>query len=69
MMLSARNVCWAAGCAEILHDVSLDVVKGEFLGIIGPNGSGKTTPAFAVFRHQAASLGHSASGQCSDSEV
>ncbi len=43
MMLSARNVCWAAGCAEILHDVSLDVVKGEFLGIIGPNGSGKTT--------------------------
>ncbi|UWF68530.1 MULTISPECIES: ABC transporter ATP-binding protein [unclassified Brucella] len=43
MMLSARNVCWAAGCAEILRDVSLDVVKGEFLGIIGPNGSGKTT--------------------------
>lgn len=43
MMLSARNVSWAAGGAEILRDVSLDVRSGEFLGIIGPNGSGKTS--------------------------
>ena len=27
----------------ILQDVNLEVVKGEFLGIVGPNGSGKTT--------------------------
>lgn len=27
----------------VLHDVSLDVWKHDFLGIIGPNGGGKTT--------------------------
>ncbi|MGK9050356.1 ABC transporter ATP-binding protein [Neorhizobium petrolearium] len=43
MTLSARNVSWTAGGAEILRDVSLDVRTGEFLGIIGPNGSGKTS--------------------------
>lgn len=43
MNLSAQNVSWSAGGATILHDVSLDVVPGEFLGIVGPNGSGKTS--------------------------
>lgn len=43
MILSARNVGWSAGNARILHNVSLDVAEGEFLGIIGPNGSGKTS--------------------------
>ena len=43
MILSARNVGWSAGNVEILRDVSLEVTAGEFLGIIGPNGSGKTS--------------------------
>ncbi|MCL7998090.1 ABC transporter ATP-binding protein [Brucella sp. 21LCYQ03] len=43
MMLSTHNVFWSAGGVEILRDVSLDVKEGEFLGIIGPNGSGKTS--------------------------
>lgn len=43
MRLSARCVSWSAGSADILKDVSLAVETGEFLGIIGPNGSGKTS--------------------------
>ncbi|MDI7864218.1 ABC transporter ATP-binding protein [Rhizobiaceae bacterium n13] len=43
MTLSANSVAWAAGGSEILKDVSLTVETGEFLGIIGPNGSGKTS--------------------------
>ena len=31
------------GALEVLHDVSLQCMRGEFLGIIGPNGCGKTT--------------------------
>lgn len=43
MTLSASGVSWAAGGTDILKEVSLTVETGEFLGIIGPNGSGKTS--------------------------
>jgi ABC-type cobalamin/Fe3+-siderophores transport system ATPase subunit len=26
-----------------LKDISFEVLKGEFMGVLGPNGSGKTT--------------------------
>ncbi len=32
-----------AGLVEILHDISLDVARGETLGLIGPSGSGKSS--------------------------
>jgi len=32
-----------AGRVEILHGISLDVAKGETLGLIGPSGSGKSS--------------------------
>jgi len=42
-MLSAENISWKAGGVEIVRSVSISVKTGEFLGIIGPNGSGKTS--------------------------
>ncbi|WP_297006779.1 ABC transporter ATP-binding protein, partial [Thalassospira sp. UBA6510] len=43
MSLELRNVGWNAGFKKIISDVSLRVTRGEFLGVIGPNGSGKTS--------------------------
>lgn len=38
-----KHVCARYGNEEILHDVSIKLDANEFLGIIGPNGGGKTT--------------------------
>lgn len=43
MTLELCNVGWSVGFKKIVHDVSLRVEPGEFLGVIGPNGSGKTS--------------------------
>lgn len=43
MMLSAHNLGWKTGGIDIVNNVSLDLAAGEFLGIVGPNGSGKTS--------------------------
>lgn len=32
-----------AGRVDILHDITLDVAKGETLGLVGPSGSGKSS--------------------------
>lgn len=42
-MLSVKNVHKTFGNVKALKGISFDVKKGDIFGLIGPNGSGKTT--------------------------
>jgi len=42
-MIQVRNLTKIYGKTEAIRDVSFRVEKGEVLGLLGPNGSGKTT--------------------------
>lgn len=42
-MLRAADVTFGYGDDVVVRDVSIDVADDDFVGIIGPNGSGKTT--------------------------
>lgn len=44
MLYQCRNLC----CGTILKHISLDVRAGEIIGILGANGSGRTTLAKAI---------------------
>ncbi len=41
--LALRGVCLAHGQRRLLDDVALDVLPGELVAVVGPNGVGKTT--------------------------
>ena len=47
VILSLKNTCLTlsgnAGMVDILHDITLDVFRGETLGLVGPSGSGKSS--------------------------
>ncbi len=43
LILSARGVCKAFGPTRALVDVDVDIRRGEIRGLIGENGSGKST--------------------------
>jgi branched-chain amino acid transport system ATP-binding protein len=48
MMLRVENVTSSYGRIVVLRDVSLNVVKGEMVALIGSNGAGKTTLLRAI---------------------
>jgi zinc transport system ATP-binding protein len=43
IIVSLKGVSAAYNSKTVLHDVDLSIYKNDFLGIIGPNGGGKTT--------------------------
>lgn len=42
-MLNVQGLCTRIGKIQILHDISLQVNKGEIVAVIGANGAGKST--------------------------
>ncbi|MGP9818640.1 ABC transporter ATP-binding protein [Salinarimonas sp. NSM] len=47
--LSGANMTGGYGGADILHDCTIGVEKGEIAVIVGPNGAGKSTAMKAIF--------------------
>ncbi len=47
-LLEVSNLSVAYGQAEVVHSVSLEVRKGEFVVVLGRNGAGKTTILHAI---------------------
>ncbi|WP_424927423.1 ABC transporter ATP-binding protein [Amaricoccus tamworthensis] len=47
--LAGTNMTGGYGAADILHDCTIAVDKGEIAVIVGPNGAGKSTAMKAVF--------------------
>jgi branched-chain amino acid transport system ATP-binding protein len=56
--LAAENMTGGYGAADILHDCTVTVEKGQIAVIVGPNGAGKSTAMKAVFGMLALRGGH-----------
>jgi len=50
-LLKIQDLYVNAGDKEILKGINLTINKGEIHVIMGPNGSGKTTTANAIFNN------------------
>ena len=43
MSIAAQNITWKVGKKTIVNNVSLSIASGETVGLIGPNGCGKSS--------------------------
>ncbi len=61
-VLSLENVCLTlpanAGTVDILRDITLEIAKGETLGLVGPSGSGKSSLLMLMGGLERATSGH-----------
>jgi len=56
-MLRVRDLTAGYGRRDVLHEVSLDVDRGELVALLGPNGCGKTTLLRAISGHLTPAVG------------
>lgn len=56
-LLSVENLSWHVAEKSILDDVSFSLDKGEFLGVVGRNGAGKTSLLRFLYGHSTPSDG------------
>lgn len=66
-LLSVQNLSVTLRNRPVLQDVSFDIKPGEFVGLLGPNGTGKTSLMRAALGLLAAT-GHSSLAEMSTSE-
>lgn len=48
-LLEGKGITCGYGGADILHDVTLKIAKGQIAVVVGPNGAGKSTAMRALF--------------------
>lgn len=57
MQIEIEDLCFAYESVAVLEDVNLEIEKGAFVGIMGPNGGGKTTLLKLLMRFLAPTKG------------
>lgn len=50
MKVKVDNASWVIESQKIVDSVNLEVLSGEFIGVIGPNGSGKSSLLRMIYR-------------------